>query len=104
MHTLRRLQAKTGKKTGNVTENLAEDERIFYGWINGDCEETIHDLAPLNSGVASTSAATAEDDEVAELLPSDLDISLSERESATPSPSTLMGSISLASRSVTPPP
>ena len=103
MHTLPRLQSKTGKKTGNVTESLAEDEKIFFEYIHGDCEETIADLVPLNCGVASTSAATAEDNEVAKLLPSSINVSFSQMEqSASPSPLTLMGSISLASRSVTP--
>ena len=67
MIKLRRLEIKTGKKTGNKTEDLSTDEKEWYDWLHADCPDNKTDVVPLSSGVD-----TAEDEEVREALSQDV--------------------------------
>ena len=88
------MNEKIGKVTGNKTENLSEEEKQFYEWVNGDCAATMSDVKPLSSGVSSSSvpAPAPEDDEVETTLrDAELDLSFTCAEaSSTPSPSSML--------------
>ena len=86
----RRLEIKTGKKTGNKTEDLSADEKEWYDWLHADCPDTKTDVVPLSSGVD-----TAEDEEVREALSQDVDLSIQRSIAGTPSPSGLMDLLAL---------